>query len=121
MKKRMLIIFFVVSLINIIIDLLMRFLGVCTNGEMLIFLLISSFIYFFINYVIYITIEMNAILRYAISMLLGSASCVIILLCILFNMKDDKNMMIGLMPIISLLGGFINWYIEEWSIKKKDK
>ena len=121
MKNRILITFSIVFIINVFLDfLLIKFNYQELGVKLSIGLLIGSYaVYFLVNLYMYFLKINHQNTNYSISLGIGLTVCLFSLILFIVNSFKDKILFFPMMYIVSLLGGFFNWFINDWKNREE--
>ena len=113
MKKRILFTFLIVLLINLIIGFLLYKSYLLSLTETVVLLLGSYLVYGIFNLYLYIQLCIKNNLNYCITLIIGTVVCIIVLIILIVNLRDDKFLFVPMMYVISMLCTFLNWNIAD--------
>lgn len=114
MKKRILILFCVVLILNFVLTVLFFNEAISDKKIDMIALLIGSYIvYWVMNIYLYIQIKIKNTLGYSLTLIVGLIVSIVAFIVLIFNLITDKAIYIPLMYVISMLVTFLNWFIFD--------
>lgn len=113
MKKRISLIFIFVLSINMLLAFLLNASNLLAKNDIIALLIGSYIVYIVLNLYLYMQIRVKNHLGYTLTLFIGLFVSIIAFFILLFNLKNDKFIFIPMMYVISMLGSFFNWFIEE--------
>lgn len=119
MKKRILILFCVVLILNFVLTVLFFNEAIYDKIDMIALLIGSYIVYWVMNIYLYIQIKIKNALGYSLTMIVGLIVSIVAFIVLIFNLITDKTIYIPLMYVISMLVTFLNWFIFDRKNLKK--
>ena len=113
MKKRILITFLIVLLINLIVVFLLYESYLLSLTETVVLLFGSYLVYGILNLYLYIQLWIKNNLNYCLTLIIGTVVCIITLIILIVNLRDDKFLYVPMMYVSSMLCTFLNWNIAD--------
>ena len=106
--------FFIVFFVNIVLGFLLYKYNSDIDLELSIILVVSSYVvYWLLNLYLIFLKKTNQISYYTILLIVGFIACLISLIAMIFNLKNDFILFFPIMFIFSMLCTFVNWLFFE--------
>lgn len=106
--------FFIVFFVNIVLGFLLYKYNSDIDLELSIILVVSSYVvYWLLNLYLFFLKKTNQISNYTILLIVGFIVCLISLIAMVFNLKNNPILFFPIMFIISMLSTFVNWLFFE--------
>lgn len=106
--------FFIVFFVNIVLGFLLYKYNSDIDLGLSIILVFSSYVvYWLLNLYLIFLKKTNQISNYTILLIVGFIACLISLITMIFNLKNDFILFFPMMFIFSMLCTFINWIFFE--------
>ena len=106
--------FFIVFFVNIVLGFLLYKYNSDIDLGLSIILVFSSYVvYWLLNLYLIFLKKTNQISNYKILLIVGFIACLISLIAMIFNLKNDFILFFPIMFIFSMLCTFVNWLFFE--------